>query len=148
MARHGCNANPTLLTSHLHNTDSGAAATFSFGGFKRESLCSLIHPNSQMAKKSAAKPAAAEELKAKKDIQKAVKLETKKKVRPRWLYACSRRICRNRVAEYCHATPLQVESSSDDDSDDSDEESEEEPAPAKKVSARTPNMPPPNMPRD
>ena len=36
-----------------------------------------------MAKKSAAKPAAAEELKAKKDIQKAVKLETKKKVRPR-----------------------------------------------------------------
>ena len=33
-----------------------------------------------MAKKPAAKPAAAENLKAKKDLQKAVKLETKKKV--------------------------------------------------------------------
>ena len=64
-----------------------------------------------MAKKSAAKPAAAEELKAKKDIQKAVKLETKKKVRPRLLCAHSRRICRNRVAEYCHATPSLFRSS-------------------------------------
>ena len=46
-----------------------------------------------MAKKPAAKPAAvakaAEGLKAKKDLQKAVKLETKKKVRKRPNWAMS-----------------------------------------------------------